>query len=41
MKFTMIVSIGIIMTILTIFYETEVLVSVGKSSSETMEGIVK
>ena len=37
----MIVSIGIIMTILTILYEAEILVSVGKSSSETMEGIVK
>lgn len=38
---TMIVSIGIIMTIFTILYEAEILVSVGKSSSETMEGIVK
>ena len=38
---TMTVSIGIIMTILTILYETEILVSVGKNSSETMEGIVK
>ena len=38
---TMIVSIGIIMTILTILYEAEILVSVGKNSSETMEGIVK
>ena len=38
---TMIVSIGIIMTILTILYESETLVSVGKNSSETMEGIVK
>lgn len=37
----MIVSIGIIMTILTILYEAEILVYVGKSSSETMKGIVK